>query len=153
MQSDQGSPVFVSIHVVCNIQLFCKLTLKSLISLHKYVSWSRLSLSTYVIKTLFSWHTSQRTTKPTKWYVRPVKTQISLVSQIRVAVSMKKACILSYPLSAQQRLWSDWVDTQADLSLWWAHTPFCRFCHALAPQCRSERGKLCMWNASIEISL
>ena len=32
-------------------------------------------------------------------------------SLIRVfAVRMKKACVLSYPLSAQRSLWSDWVD-------------------------------------------
>ena len=38
-------------------------------------------------------------------------------SLIRVfAVGMKKAWALSYPLSAQQRLWSDWVDAHADLS-------------------------------------
>ena len=30
----------------------------------------------------------------------------------------------------QRKLWSDWADTQADLSLRWAHMPFCRFCHA-----------------------
>ena len=40
--------------------------------------------------------------KPTKLYVRP-------------AVRMKKAWVLSYPLSAQQRLWSD-------LSLRWANS-------------------------------
>ena len=34
---------------------------------------------------------------------------------------MKKAWVLSYPLSTQQRLWSDWVDAQADLSLSWVH--------------------------------
>ena len=34
---------------------------------------------------------------------------------------MKKAWVLSYPLSAQWRLWSDWADAQADLSLHWAH--------------------------------
>ena len=34
-----------------------------------------------------------------------------------------------YPLSALRRLWSDWVDAQADLSLRWAHMPFCWFCH------------------------
>ena len=45
------------------------------------------------------------------------------------AVCMKKAWVLSYPLSPQQRLWSDWVDAQADLSLSWVHMPFC---HALA---------------------
>ena len=36
------------------------------------------------------------------------------------------------PLSAQQRLWSDWVDAQADLSLCWAHRSFCWFCCAMA---------------------
>ena len=45
-----------------------------------------------------------------------------LPSLIRVfAVRMKKAWVLSYIQSAQQRLWSDWVDAQADLSLRWAH--------------------------------
>ena len=37
------------------------------------------------------------------------------------AVRMKKAWVLSYPLSAQQRLWSDLAYGQADLSLRWAH--------------------------------
>ena len=41
-------------------------------------------------------------TKPTKW-----------------------VCV--YPLSAQQRLWSDWADVQADLSLRWAHNQFVGF--------------------------
>ena len=50
-----------------------------------------------------------------------------LPSVIRVfAVLMKKAWVLSYPLSAQRRLWSS---AQADLSLRWAHMPFCWFCH------------------------
>ena len=84
---------------------------------------------------------SRLMTKPTKRHVRPAKTQISLgirpvirvftvrmPSLIRVfAVSMKKAWVLSYPLSAQQRLWSDWADAEADLSLRWAHTHFVGF--------------------------
>ena len=41
------------------------------------------------------------------------------------AVGMKKAWVLSYPLSTLQRLWSDWADAQADLSFRWAHMPFC----------------------------
>ena len=46
-------------------------------------------------------------------------------SLIRVfAVRMKKPWVLSYPLSAQRRLWSDWADAQADLSFRWAHTHF-----------------------------
>ena len=48
--------------------------------------------------------------------------------QIRVfAIRMKKAWILSYPLSAQRRLWSDWADDHADLSPRWAHTHFVGF--------------------------
>ena len=46
------------------------------------------------------------------------------------AVRMKKPRILSYPLSAQRRLWLDCVDAQADLSLRWANMSFCWFCHA-----------------------
>ena len=53
-------------------------------------------------------------------------------SLIRVfAVRMKKAWVLSYPLSAQRRPWSDWADAQADLSLRWAQS-FCCFCHEAA---------------------
>ena len=70
---------------------------------------------------------STSTTKSTKWPVRPAKTQIIL--GIRpvwsvFAVCMKKPWVLSYPLSAQRRLWSDWVDAQADLSLLWVHSHF-----------------------------
>ena len=45
---------------------------------------------------------------------------------------MKKPWVLSYPLNAQRRLWSDWVDAQADLSHHWAHMSFCWFCCAVA---------------------
>ena len=49
-------------------------------------------------------------------------------SLIRVfAFRMKKAWVLSYPLSAQRRLWSDSADAQADLSLRWAHSHFVGF--------------------------
>ena len=47
------------------------------------------------------------------------------------AVRMKKAWVFSYPLCAQQRLWSDWADPPADLSLDWAQS-FCWFCHEAA---------------------
>ena len=47
---------------------------------------------------------------------------------IRVfAVRTKKHWVLSFPLSAQRRPWSDWADAQADLSLLWAHTHFVGF--------------------------
>ena len=69
-------------------------------------------------------------TKPTKWHMHPAKTQISLgIHPVWwvFAVRMKKAWALSYPLSAQRRLWSDWADAQADLSLCWAHIHFVGF--------------------------
>ena len=43
------------------------------------------------------------------------------------AVRIKKAWVLSYPLSAQRRPWSDWADAQADLSLRWVHSHFVGF--------------------------
>ena len=49
-----------------------------------------------------------------------------LSSLIRVfAVGMKKPWVLSYPLSRQRKLWTDWADAQAGLSLCWAHRSFC----------------------------
>ena len=48
------------------------------------------------------------------------------------AFRMKKHWVLSYPLSAQRRLWSDWADAQADMSLCRAHMPFCWLYHAAA---------------------
>ena len=71
-------------------------------------------------------------------------------SLIRVfAVRMKKPWVLSYPLSAQRRLWSDWADDQADLSLRWGHMPLCWFCHEAA-QIRKEKHD---GNKSLPISL
>ena len=55
---------------------------------------------------------SRLMTKPTKWHVRPAKTQLRVF-----AVRMKKAWVPSYPLSAQRRLFLDWADAQADLNL------------------------------------
>ena len=43
------------------------------------------------------------------------------------AVRMKKAWVLSYPLSAQRSVWSDTADVQADLSLRWAQGHFVGF--------------------------
>ena len=44
-------------------------------------------------------------------------------SLIRIfAVRMKKHWVHSYALSAVRRLWSDWADAKADLSLRWVHT-------------------------------
>ena len=79
-----------------------------------------------------------RTTKPTKWPVRPAKTQISqVIHPVRSVSSLSTwrnlgSLLLSYSLSAQRSLCSDWADSQADLSLRWAHMSFCWCCHAAA---------------------
>ena len=39
----------------------------------------------------------------------------------------RKLGSFSYPLSGQRRLWSDWEDAQADLSLRWVHSHFVGF--------------------------
>ena len=52
-------------------------------------------------------------------------------SLIRVfTVCMKKAWFFSYSLRAKQRLWSDWADAQADLSVRWARH-FCCTCFSM----------------------
>ena len=68
-----------------------------------------------------------------------------LPSLIRVfAVRMKKPWFLSYPLSAQWRLWSDWASSEdSDQTgrmprLIWVFagcTSFCWFCHVIAHTC------------------
>ena len=74
-------------------------------------------------------------TKPTKWPVCPVKTQIS--RGIRPVWSESSLCtqwVAKDPrfLHADSEDWSDWADAQADLSLRWAHRSFCWFCHEAA---------------------
>ena len=56
---------------------------------------------------------------------------------------MKKAWVLSYPLSAQRRLWSDWADAQADLSLRWVHSHIVGFfmSRLISSSCNYERKK------------
>ena len=63
-----------------------------------------------------------------RWHVaEPVGPSFSWSQTLKTGFLMKKACVLSYPLSAQRRLWSDWTDAQADLSLHWAHSHFVGF--------------------------
>ena len=96
----------------------------------------------YAERTANSWHPDQNCffmhlmTKPKKMACAPSEDSDQPghpPSLIRVfAVRIKKAWVLSYPMNAQWRLWSDWADAQADLSLCWAHMPFCWFCHDAA---------------------
>ena len=67
-------------------------------------------------------HMSHLMTKPTKWHVRPAKTQIRVF-----AVRSMGSLVPKVSSCGQRRLWSDWADAQADLSLRWAHSHFVRF--------------------------
>ena len=81
-------------------------------------------LELYSNKWAATWQNQQSDCAPSKDSDQPGH----LPSLIRdFAVRMKKAWVLSYPFSAQRRLWSDWADAQADLSLHWAHTHFVGF--------------------------
>ena len=85
-------------------------------------------------------------TKPTKWHVHPAKTQISLGirpiwSESSLSAWRKLGSLATH--WAQRRLWSDWADAQADLSLCCAHMPFCWFCHEAA-----HFAKFIMWWSS-----
>ena len=99
-----------------NFQDGCLLDIRHWSRVHR--SWIWISLH-ILLKINFSYEeeklgtvmiasgVSRSTTKPIKWYVRPAKTQISIgfrpVWSV-FTVCMKKAWVLSYPLSAQQRL-------------------------------------------------
>ena len=68
--------------------------------------------------------------KTNKMAVSPAKTKISLgISPVWSVFTVRKTTpwVLSYTLSTQQGLWSDWVDAQSDLSLNWAHSHFVGF--------------------------
>ena len=77
-------------------------------------------------KTRTTLATEPRHDKTNKMSVRPAKTDPPSLIKV-FAVRMKKAWVLSYPLSAQWRHWSDWADTQADLSLRWVQSNFVSF--------------------------
>ena len=73
--------------------------------------------------------------KSSKICMCPAKTQISL--GIRPVWSESSLCaewVAEDPsfLHADSEDTDQWVDAQADLSLCWAHMPFCWFCHELA---------------------
>ena len=71
--------------------------------------------------TLYGYHKSHDMTKPTKWRVRPAKTEIGLgvrpVWSV-FAVRMKQLGSLAVHWTHSED-WSDWADAQADLSLRW----------------------------------
>ena len=70
---------------------------------------------------------SQLMTKPTKWHVRPAKTQISLGIRPVWSVFAVRPRLLHAEAKPLIRLCGC-----PDLSLRWAHMPLCWFCHEAA---------------------
>ena len=63
----------------------------------------------------------------------PRKTQFSAgISLISLRWPHEEALGPKLPISTQWRLWSDWADAQAGLSLRWVHRSTCWFCHTAA---------------------
>ena len=71
---------------------------------------------------------SRRMTKPTKWPVRPAKTQIRL----GICPVWLESSLSAHWVAADSEDWSDEADAQPDMSLCLAHRSFCWFCHAVA---------------------
>ena len=94
-----------------------------------------LSHSNGLGKMLRKENLSLHTTKPTKWRA-PSKDSNqaghppSLIGVFTVhSICSEGPNVFS---CGQRRLWSDWADAQADLSLRWAHMSVCWLCHVAA---------------------
>ena len=74
--------------------------------------WQGVLLSNNILIWAATWQNQQSDCAPSEDSDQP-RHPPSLISVFNVR--MKKAWVLSYPLSAQRRLWSDWEDAQADL--------------------------------------
>ena len=87
------------------------------------------------------WRMSRIMTKPTKWHVRPAKTQISLDIRPDRSESSLSAWRKLGSLATQwahSKDWSDWADS--DQSLRWTHTHFLGFLMRCLIWCR-----VCLW--------
>ena len=111
---------------ICGISsvIICSLFLLLPVPREGCVSWLRISMAYSLIFEPAHYKTNKMACAPSEDSDQPGHPP-SLISV--VAVRMKKAWVLSYPLSAQRRLWSDWADAQADLSLRWRTCQFVGF--------------------------
>ena len=92
-----------------------------------------VSMTTYVSVRDNKFLSGDLLTKFEQTDVRPAKTDQTghLPNLLRIfAMHSMGSQGLKVFSARHRRLWSDWADTQADLSLCWAHTSFCWFWHA-----------------------
>ena len=86
-----------------------------------------------------NWNLFLKSTYPDLNYPKIVSYDLCAKPRLRSAclirvfiVRKKKPWILSYPMNANRRHWSDLAEAQADVSPRLAHILFCWFCHAKA---------------------
>ena len=95
---------------------------------------------------------SRPMTKPTKWHLRPAKTQIirPVWSESSLSAWRKLGSLaISYPLNEQRRLWSDWANAQTYLSLGWGHSHFIDFVmRRLIYKSSGTTSTICSWAAT-----
>ena len=140
MQFDQGLICLPLCLHLLDALLYCKTTLLIIkaflqVGVQIFRIYGKKLPMSFLSFLLLVYSNMSLATKPTKWLVRPAMTQVSLdICPVWSVFTfcMKKAWVLSYPLNAQWRLWSDLADAQNDLSLHWAHLSFCRFCRVAA---------------------
>ena len=139
-----GELIKIILHISSNTHLICS-TAVVLNGQPRSLIFMKLTVRTKLCRCagrselLMHAHLSHLITKPTMWLcaqrrrislgIRPVWSESSL-SAWRKLVSLTTHWAHSKdsdPLSGQRRLWSDWADAQADLSLLWAHMPCCWF--------------------------
>ena len=82
--------------------------------------------------------------KPTKWMCAQRRLETAWVPAQSDQSSLCAHWVGKGPcfLHADSEDWSDWADAQADLSLRWAHMPFCWFWHEMAQKPFEENCRL-----------
>ena len=100
---------------------------------------------------IFDQYLSRLMTKPTKWMcaqrrLRSAWASGPVWSESAMSAWRKLGSLATHWAHSED--WSDWADAQADLSLRWAHMPFCWFCHDAA-----HLSNICSYHALLSHSL
>ena len=146
----------VPLHISFNVK-FHKMwhTVKFYFNYYNTFWWSVVSMRDVSVK-----HMSHSRTKPTKWPVRPAKTQISqgihpVWSESSMSVLRIAKDLWLLHADSEDSDQTGRIDAQADLSLCWAHRSFCWFCHEAAhflPYTGSYPGVQFFWNSKTAVA-
>ena len=105
--------------------VICYLSNYNVLSRKREIQRQKCSYNAMIIKWSEAQQNQQMTCAPSEDSDTPNLARV-------LAVRLTEVNVISYPYSAQRRLWSDWADAQTALSLRWSHMSFCLFCRAQA---------------------